>query len=231
MNDDFKRINQILNATYNFSDVQKMVFDQLKSGIIISKIAENCSLSKSYSSSIVKQIKNLTGLTTSDIRYIQKRNKDIGNKLSQEETLNRKNIAELICKKYLGFNDTKSFPSFFYIRLAQLRKQYSYKIIYITLLQCEKDLDYVFSHKDFNGISHKINYIFIVLKSKIDDVKVNLEKEKETKLKTEINDNKNIEIINNIKNINTNIPKKKDFSKFLDENNEREENNEQGDLI
>lgn len=225
-----KNLKTILKTEYIFSNDQKMVYEEILKGIISTKISQNCGLSKNYTSKLIKEIKDITGLTTEDIRYLQRKNKSTADKLSKDEIEIRKNISEKICKKYLGYSNTKDFPSFFYIRLSQFRKKYSYLEIYETLNKYEKDLDYAFSHKTFTGISHKINYIFIVLTSHIDDVKIELNKNKEKNIKHNLStDNYVAENINNI-SVEINIPKKKDFSKYLDTESEDIEN-EQDDII
>ena len=116
--------------------------------------------------------------------------------------------------RYLGIKDTTKFPSIMYIRVSQLAKQYSYKSIYETLQRISKSLDYAFTHKTFNGINNKINYILAAIKGNIEVVYKEMQEKENNKKDTKYLDNQVLEGINDIKR--TGASKKKDFSKFLD---------------
>lgn len=212
--ESLKKIKKIKQTEYMFDGIQEQIFNYIMEGKTFKFISDELQLSEYVVRKNVQYIKELTELTSQDIKYIRDKNNIEHKKLKTEEKECQRLVGELIAMRYLGIKDTTKFPSIMYIRVSQLAKQYSYKSIYETLQRISKSLDYAFTHKTFNGINNKINYILAAIKGNIEVVYKEMQEKENNKKDTKYLDNQILEGINDIKR--TGASKKKDFSKFLD---------------
>ena len=212
--ESLKRINKIKKTEYMFNETQEQIFNYIMEGKTFKSISTELKLSEYVVRKNVQYVKELTGLTSQDIKYIRDKNNVRCEKLKTEEKECQRLVGEVIAMRYLGIKDTTKFPSIMYIRISQLAKQYSYKSIYETLQRISKNLDYAFTHKTFNGVNNKISYILAAVKNNIEVVHKEIQEKENNKKDTKYLDNQVLEGINNIKR--TGASKKKDFSEFLD---------------
>lgn len=212
--ESLKRINKIKQTEYMFNETQEQIFNYIMEGKTFKSISTELKLSEYVVRKNVQYVKELTGLTSQDIKYIRDKNNVRCEKLKTEEKECQRLVGEVIAMRYLGIKDTTKFPSIMYIRISQLAKQYSYKSIYETLQRISKNLDYAFTHKTFNGVNNKISYILAAVKNNIEVVHKEIQEKENNKKDTKYLDNQVLEGINNIKR--TGASKKKDFSEFLD---------------
>lgn len=209
------KLKKINETEYNFGDIQAQVFNLLMEGYTITRIANKLGITTYIANKEVKAVKEITGIDDEDLKYVRAKRREKENKLNKVELECKRQIGEFIAPRYLGIKDTKEYPREMYIRISILRKKYSYKAIFETIKRCQSSLDYAFQNKEFESISHKLSYIFVVIKNHIDDVYKDIkEKEKQTKIKeNEIYNSQLIENMNNIKRAGA--TKRKDFSDFL----------------
>ena len=214
--DIIKKLKKINETEYNFTEDQTNIFNLLMEGYSAKNMVEILGKSMNSVQKNIRIVKKITGLERGDICYIQHRRKAQNNHLEKKEQEAKRMIGEFIAPRYLGFQDTKTFPKYMYIRISQLRRQYSYRAIYETILRNKNKLDYAFENKEFKNIEHKLNYIMVVIRNNIEEVQKEIEeKEKLTISKEkELLETRILESINEIKRAGA--TKKKDFSDFLD---------------
>lgn len=209
------KLKKINETEYNFEDIQAQVFNLLMEGYATTHIANKLGITTYIANKEVKAVKEITGIDDEDLKYVRAKRKEKENKLDKVELECKRQIGEFIAPRYLGIKDTKEYPNEMYIRISILRKKYSYKAIFETIKRCQSSLDYAFQNKEFESVSHKLSYIFVVIKNHIDDVYKEIkEKEKQTKIKeNEIYNSQLVENMNNVKRAGA--TKRKDFSDFL----------------
>lgn len=214
--DILTKLKKINKTEYNFNELQTQIFNLLMEGNSTVGICKELNIKNSIGTKEVKAIKEITGLDNEDLKYIRAKKRELSNKLDVVEQECKRQIGELIAPKYLGITDTKKYPPIMYIRISGLRKKYSYKAIFETVKRCQPSLDYVFQHKKFEDINHKLSYIFVVIKNNIDKVYKDIQlKEKQTKIKEkEVNDTQLLDSI--VENKKFGATKRRDFSDFLD---------------
>lgn len=122
-----------------------------------------------------------------------------------------KTLVDYICREFLGYGNGQPFPTSLPKKIEELA-YFDYEVILETFQECSQEIHYWLEHKQFNGEYGKISYMFAIVKDKIADVNVALNRKKKqesqvTQTKIECGD---------ISSLGTKR-RGKDISSFLDE--------------
>lgn len=146
-------------------------------------------------------------------QYEKNKNKP---KLSTEESKYFKKCTDFLCFNYLDYRFTKHYDNSLTSRLNQLHKNYTFKLIYDTMLSQKSIFDYYNNKINFKDDYHRISYFMKIVENNII-----LERKKQDRYKDihegfnkKINDEEITYQLN--KNIITKPSKKLDLSEFLD---------------
>ncbi len=137
-------------------------------------------------------------------------------KFPPEEEEYRKKCIDILCTRYFNYNETKQFNPALVSKLNNLYNQnFSYKIIYNSILYTMKSLDYA-NTKTFGSDYQKINYMIAIIKNNLKIVWKKLQRQQEAYegFTKKVNDEEIIYQLN--KTIVSKPSKKIDMSEFLD---------------
>ncbi len=110
----------------------------------------------------------------------------------------------------MEFLKLRSYPPMLGKLIKELHQDYSYEVIYLTVVNCKKNIQYALSNKHFNSQFAMIRYIGAILKNNIPEVYKFCQMKKNSKTK-KIDIDKDV-----FENQRTNTKEKKDISKWLE---------------
>lgn len=207
-------------------DISTKVKEYLETGETQKEICSNLNISEYKLRNIVKTLKENQLLDKEKIIQSKKKLKNKEKyeknkekpKLSNSENEARKEAIDIICRKYLDYENSKNFVSALSMKLAQIHLSYSYNIILSTIKNCESSLQYV-NQKKFSNEFQKISYICAIIKNNINGVWTKWKKQHLIKIgldkRYSQSDEETVRRLNNP--IKTTPTKRRDFSEFLDD--------------
>lgn len=115
-------------------------------------------------------------------------------KMSKEDKDDWDNLYEYVKKDILLYNDSQSIPKNLILRLRGLttgkfidnknisnNANYSFKVVLYTFKICKPEIMAAIANKEFNGESHKFNFICRIVERNLNDVYERLQNIERTK--------------------------------------------------
>ena len=100
-------------------------------------------------------------------REYEKKNRN-RTKLPPDEEEYRQKCIDFMCRRYFEYNQTKKLNPLLVSKIQSLNKVASYKIIYNTMKNQQKNLDYAnIKFKNYSSDFQKINYMLAIVKNNL----------------------------------------------------------------
>lgn len=195
---------------------EKNTMEELKIGYTkYKKIVSHLIEIGEYNEEIVKQAVQKRKRKEYERRQYEKRKNQP--QMSIEDRTYYKKCTDFLCFNYLDYRFTKKYDTSLTTKLNELHnKNYSFKIIYNTMLSQKNSFDYAINHKDFANDRQRIMYLMKIVESNLTTQQIKEKKYKEVHegFNKKIDDDEITHQLN--KKIVSKPSKRLDLSEFLD---------------
>ena len=166
----------------NISEIQKSILElREKKGYSIENVLLELKITRKIYKQEVEKLKELNLYNEDKVKKAiknrqrkEKKQNAIKFEISEEEKDFRKKCINILSEKYLDYKKEKSFNPQLVTKLSELSKTSSYKIIYYTIQNQQKSLQYA-TTKTFSSNYNKILYLISIIRNNLEKTKRQIE--------------------------------------------------------